>query len=228
MPKDNINKSKIDTNTDSTLNNDVFQDKLNEDKENKFHKDENNEVSNMSHDNTQKNDHTKKDNQTEDLKNYEEKISQLIEEKLRLLAEMENLRKRSEKEKIETIKFGNINLARDILSLNDNLTRALENIPKSKNIAKPIKNLVDGLKMIQKEFTTILERHGVKKINALNKKFDHNLHQAMLEVESNKEDGIVVQEIQSGYTMHDKLLRPTMVGVSKKINNFILLQVVIF
>ena len=71
--------------------------------------------------------------------------------------------------------------------------------------------------MIQKEFITVLERHGVKKIEALNKKFDHNFHQAMLEIETNKEEkGVVVQEIQSGYTMHDRLLRPAMVGVSKK------------
>ena len=72
--------------------------------------------------------------------------------------------------------------------------------------------------MVKKEFTTILEKHGVKKIDALNKKFDHNLHQAMLEIETDKkkEEGLVVQEIQSGYTIHNRLLRPTMVGVSKK------------
>tara|TARA_B100001964_G_C14168304_1_gene570197 strand:- start:357 stop:1016 length:660 start_codon:yes stop_codon:yes gene_type:complete len=148
---------------------------------------------------------------------HEEIISKLKEEKLRLLAEMENTRKRFIKEKSESIKFGSTNLARDILSINDNLIRALDNIPDDKNIAEPVKNLVDGLKMIQKEFTNILERHGIKKIKTLNKKFDHNLHQAMLEIETdNKERGIVVQEIQSGYTMHDRLLRPAMVGVSKK------------
>jgi len=148
---------------------------------------------------------------------YEEEISQLREEKLRFLAEMENLRKRFEKEKIDSIRFGSTNLARDILPPNDNLTRALENIPDNKNLSEPVKNFIDGLKMIQKEFISVLERHGVKKIDALNKKFDHNLHQAMLEIETNKEEkGVVVQEIQSGYTMHDRLLRPAMVGVSKK------------
>ena len=71
--------------------------------------------------------------------------------------------------------------------------------------------------MVQKEFSTILEKHGVKKINALNEKFDHNFHQAMVEIENNEVDeGTVVEEMQSGYIMHDRLLRPSMVGVSKK------------
>jgi molecular chaperone GrpE len=153
----------------------------------------------------------------EKLINYEEELFRLRDEKLRLLAEMENLRKRSEREKIESIKFGTTNLIRDILSPNDNLTRALINMPNEKDLSGSIKNLIDGLKMVQKEFTTILEKYGVKKIDALNKKFDHNLHQAMLEIEiEDKTEGIVVQEIQTGYTVHERLLRPTMVGVSKK------------
>ena len=148
---------------------------------------------------------------------YEEEISKMRDEKLRLLAEMENIRKIAQREKIESIKFGSVNLARDILSPNDNLIRALENIPNDKNLTKPISNLIDGIKMVQKEFTTILEKHDVKKIEALNKKFDHNVHQAMMEVETDKqEEGIVVKEIQSGYTMHDRLLRPALVGVARK------------
>ena len=130
---------------------------------------------------------------------------------------MENIRKIAQREKVESIKFGSANLARDILSPNDNLIRALENIPNDKNLTKPIINLIDGIKMVQKEFTTILEKHDVKKIEALNKKFDHNLHQAMMEIETDKqEDGCVAKEIQSGYTMYDRLLRPAMVGVAKK------------
>ena len=116
------------------------------------------------------------DQQLDQFTKYEEEISKLREEKLRLLAEMENIRKRSQREKIESIRFGSVNLARDILSPNDNLIRALENIPNDKKLTKPISNLIDGLKMVQKEFTTILEKHDVKKIDALNKKFDHNLH----------------------------------------------------
>jgi len=141
----------------------------------------------------------------------------LKEEKLRLLAEMENLRKRFERDKIDLIKFSSINLIREILSPGDNLERALAAIPKDEKLPQPIKNLVEGLKMVQKEFSTILEKNGVKKIDSINKKFDHNFHQAMMEIEKEDVDeGTVVQEIQPGYIMHDRLLRPAMVGVSKK------------
>ena len=141
----------------------------------------------------------------------------LKEEKLRLLAEMENLRKRFERDKIDLIKFSSINLIREILSPGDNLERALAAIPKDEKLPQSIKNLVEGLKMVQKEFSTILEKNGVKKICSINKKFNHNYHQAMMEIEKEDVDeGTVVQEIQPGYIMHDRLLRPAMVGVSKK------------
>ena len=144
-------------------------------------------------------------------------ITALKEEKLRLLAEMENLRKRFEREKIESMKFGSIHLVRELLSPGDNLERALAAIPKDEKLSQSIRNLVEGLKMVQKEFRTILEKNGVKKIDSLNKKFDHNYHQAMMEIEKEDVDeGTVVQEIQSGYIMHDRLLRPAMVSVSKK------------
>ena len=147
----------------------------------------------------------------------EKEIETLKEEKIRLLAEMENLRKRFEREKIETIKFGSINLARDILSPGDNLERALDALPEDENHPETIKNLIDGLKMVLKEYKSTLEKHGVKKIESLNQKFDHNFHQAMMEIENNDvEEGTVVQEVQSGYIMHDRLLRAAMVGVSKK------------
>ena len=148
---------------------------------------------------------------------FQEEIKLLRDEKLRLLAEMENLRKRGDRDRIDSIRYGSINLARDILSPDDNLTRALEAIPKGEKNSEAVNNLVDGLKMVQKEFSTILEKYGVKKIEALNKKFDHNYHQAVVEIDSDEvETGIVIKEIQSGYIMHDRLLRPAMVGVSKK------------
>ncbi|SVC88824.1 uncharacterized protein METZ01_LOCUS341678, partial [marine metagenome] len=163
---------------------------------------------------------SKNKNEKDKDSELKEEIENLKEEKLRLLAEMENLRKRSERDKIDSIKYGSINLARDILSPSDNLSRAIEAIPSDEKISESINNLIDGLKMIQKEFMTILERHGVERIEAINNKFDHNYHQAMLEVEKdNCEEGIVVQEIQSGFTMHGRLLRPSMVGVSKKSEN---------
>ena len=149
-----------------------------------------------------------------------EEVESLKEEKIRLLAEMENLRKRFDREKVETIKFGSINLARDVLSPGDNLERALSSLPEKEEYSQNIKNLVDGLKMVLKEFKNILEKHGVKKIESIDKKFDHNFHQAIMEVENNDvEEGVVVQEIQSGYVMHDRLLRAAMVGVSKKSKN---------
>ena len=186
-------------------------------------KNEDNERNEDKENNNEKKEVEKKENtkdQNENEIDLESEIENLKEEKLRLLADMENLRKRFEKEKIDTARYGSTNLARDILSLGDNLTRALDVAPKEDERLEPIKNLIDGLKMVQKEFIAVLEKHGVTKISALEKEFDHNLHQAMLEVETDDfEEGIVVKEIQSGYKMHERLLRPSMVGVSKKPEN---------
>tara|TARA_B100001250_G_scaffold62770_1_gene49138 strand:- start:25 stop:714 length:690 start_codon:yes stop_codon:yes gene_type:complete len=148
---------------------------------------------------------------------FREEIRTLKEEKIRVLAEMENLRKRFEREKIDSIKYGSVNFARDILSPGDNLERALSAINEEEEHPQSIKNLIEGLLMVKKELSTALEKNGVKKIDSLNKKFDPNLHQAMMEIENiDLDEGIVVQEIQTGYMMHDRLLRPAMVGVSKK------------
>ena len=146
-----------------------------------------------------------------------EEIKTLKEEKIRVLAEMENLRKRFEREKVDSIKYGSVNFARDILSPGDNLERALSAINEEEEHPQSIKNLIDGLLMVKKELSTALEKNGITKIDSLDKKFDPNLHQAMMEIENNDlDEGIVVQEIQTGYMMHDRLLRPAMVGVSKK------------
>ena len=159
-------------------------------------------------------------NVNDDISKLNEEIESLKEEKLRTLAEMENLRKRFEKDKIDSIRYGNHNIARDMLTLGDNLSRALDAISSDEKRSESFNNLIDGLKIVQKEFVTILEKHGVKKIESINKKFDHNYHQAMLEVETDEfNEGYVVQEIQSGFTLHDRLLRPSMVGVSKKPEN---------
>ena len=154
--------------------------------------------------------------QTEEVK-LKEEIKDLKEEKIRVLAEMENLRKRFDREKIDSIRFANVNFARDILLPGDNLERALSAINKEEEHSESIKNLIDGLLMVKKELSSSLEKNGIKKIETLNKKFDPNLHQAMMEIENDDlDEGIVVQEIQIGYTMYDRLLRPAMVGVSKK------------
>jgi len=154
--------------------------------------------------------------ETEEEK-LKEEIKTLKEEKIRVLAEMENLRKRFDREKIDSIKYGSVNFARDILSPDDNLERALSAINKEEDHPQSIKNLIEGLLMVKKELSSTLEKNGITKIYTLNKKFDPNLHQAMMEIENNDlDEGIVVQEIQTGYMMHDRLLRPAMVGVSKK------------
>jgi len=146
-----------------------------------------------------------------------EEIKTLKEEKIRVLAEMENLRKRFEREKIDSIKYGSVNLARDVLSPGDNLERALSVINEEEEQSQSIKNLIEGLLMVKKELSTALEKNGITKIDSLDKKFDPNLHQAMMEIENDDlDEGVVVQEIQTGYMMHDRLLRPAMVGVSKK------------
>ena len=180
----------------------------------------NSENENLEQNSTAAND-TDADNekQNELEENLRDEIEQLRDEKLRLLADMENLRKRSDRDRMDSIRYGNINFARDILSLGDNLSRALDAIPKDAKKTETITNLINGLRMVQREFTSILEKHGIKKIEALNQRFDHNFHQAMIEIESEEvEEGIVIQEIQSGYNMHDRLLRPSMVGVAKKPN----------
>ena len=154
--------------------------------------------------------------QTDDDKSKEE-IRALKEEKIRVLAEMENLRKRFDREKIDSIKYGSVNFARDILSPIDNLERALSAINKEDDHPQSIKNLIEGLLMVKKEILNALEKNGITKIDSVNKKFDPNLHQAMMEIEDdNLDEGLVIQEIQTGYMMHDRLLRPAMVGVSKK------------
>ena len=160
---------------------------------------------------------TEEDVKETDEEKLKEEIKTLKEEKIRVLAEMENLRKRFDKEKIDSIKYGSINLARDILSPGDNLERALSAINKEEDHTQSIKNLIEGLLMVKKELSSALEKNGIKKIDTLNKKFDPNLHQAMMEIENNElDEGIVVQEIQTGYMMYERLLRPAMVGVSKK------------
>ncbi len=160
---------------------------------------------------------TEEENEESEEERLQEEVRTLKEDKIRVLAEMENLRKRFDREKIDSIKYGSVSFARDILSPGDNLERALSAINQEEDHPQSIKNLIEGLKMVQKELSSALEKNGISKINSMNEKFDPNLHQAMMEVERDDlDEGIVVQEIQTGYMMHDRLLRPAIVGVSKK------------
>ena len=146
------------------------------------------------------------------LKNAQEKL-------LRTLAEMENQRRRFEKEKKEAYDFGGFNFAGETLSLLDNIDRAVNSFKDDENLVKMegFNKIIDGIEIVKKDLISIFKKNGIEEIECINKKFDPNFHQAMLEVDDNtKEPGMVVQEIQKGYMMKDRLLRPALVGVSKK------------
>ena len=163
----------------------------------------------------------KDQNKTPDNKDLkpEDKIKELEDKLARAYAEIENQRRRFEKEKDDAFDYGGFSLARETLNLVDNLERskfALENDEKLKN-SETLKKTVEHLNVIQKDMISILKKNNIEEINSIDQKLDPNLHQAMMEVEdNNKEPGTVVQEIQKGFMMKDRLLRPSLVAVSKK------------
>ena len=143
-----------------------------------------------------------------------------LEDKLlRTMAEMENQRRRFEKERQEAFEFGGFNFARESLSLLDNIDRAIASFTNDENLTnnKDLNKIIDGIEVVKKDLISIFKKNGIEAIECINKRFDPNFHQAMLEIENNtKEPGTVVQEIQKGYMMKDRLLRPSLVGVTKK------------
>ena len=161
-----------------------------------------------------------KSSTNKDLK-PEEKIKDLEDKLARAYAEVENQRRRFEKEKDDAFDYGGFSLARETLNLIDNLERskiALENDQDLKN-SEALKKTVNHLDVIQKDMISILKKNNIEEIKSIDQKLDPNLHQAMMEVEdNNKEPGTVVQEIQKGFMMKDRLLRPSLVAVSKKTN----------
>ena len=166
------------------------------------------------------------DNKVQNLKTEnktdEEKIKTLEEKLIRTLAEMENQRRRFEKEKEEAFEFGGFYFAKETLTLIDNLDRAKISIANDEIFKKnkDLPKILENLEIVQKDLVSIFKKNGIKQIDCINKKFDPNFHQAMLEIEdTNKEPGIVVQEIQKGFTMKDRLLRPSLVGVTKTKND---------
>ncbi|MGL4824780.1 MAG: nucleotide exchange factor GrpE [Alphaproteobacteria bacterium] len=146
-----------------------------------------------------------------------EEVGQLKDQLLRALAEAENTRKRAMREQEEIRKYANTSFAKDVLSVLDNLGRALDSIPEDTVSQSPLlENLVNGITMTQQALLTVCERHGIQKIEALGVKFDPHHHQAMCELEGKEEDvGYVVQVMQEGYQIHGRLLRPALVGVGK-------------
>jgi len=160
-----------------------------------------------------------KNKQKEKEETVEEKLKTTQEKLLRTLAEMENQRRRFEKEKKEAFEFGGFNFAVESLSLIDNLDRAIISFKNDESLKsnKDLNKIIDGIEIVKKDLISIFKKNGIEAIECINKKFDPNFHQAMLEVENNaKESGTVVQEIQKGYMMKDRLLRPSLVGVAKK------------
>ena len=149
----------------------------------------------------------------------EEEIENLKDKIARTFAEMENQRRRFEKEKDDAFEYGGFAFARESLNLLDNLERSkvsLENDEKLKN-TETLKKVIDHLNVINKDILSIFKKNNIEPIKSINEKLDPNLHQAMMEIEDDtKEPGTIVQEIQKGFMMKDRLLRPSLVGVSKK------------
>ena len=154
-------------------------------------------------------------------KSEEEELKKIKDQLLRSLAENENLRKRTDKDIEQIKKYGHIFFVRDLMSSVDNLTRAVEAVPAEKEkLDEPIKNLVVGVEIVLQEINLFLEKNHITKINPLGEKFDYNLHQAMYEAPSKDYDpGSVIEVVQPGYLLHDRLVRPAMVGISKKVDS---------
>ena len=172
----------------------------------------------------------KKENHTDEDKNInnegnnekispEEKLKELEDKLVRAYAEMENQRRRYEKEKDDAFEYGGFSFAKESLNLLDNLDRSkasLENDEKLKD-SESLKKIFDHLNIIKKDMISIFKKNNIEQIETNNKKLDPNFHQAMLEIEDDdKEPGTIVQEVQKGYMMKDRLLRPALVAVSKK------------
>ena len=183
-------------------------------------KEENQNSNSTSEEEIKENKDPNKTSENKDLK-PEGKIKELEDKLARAYAEIENQRRRFEKEKDDAFDYGGFSLARETLNLIDNLERsklALENDENLKN-SETLKKTVDHLNVIQKDMISILKKNNIEEIKSIDQKLDPNLHQAMMEVEDdNKEPGTVVQEIQKGFMMKDRLLRPSLVAVSKKTN----------
>jgi molecular chaperone GrpE len=135
---------------------------------------------------------------------------------LRALAEVENVRRRAQRERVDGEKYAVSGFARDLLSVADNLRRALDSLPEAEAKDDRTKNLLAGVAATERELLAVFERNGLKRIDALGERFDHNFHQAVFEAENTgRPAGTVVEVLQPGYLLHERLLRPAMVGVAK-------------
>ena len=179
-------------------------------------------------DNNEKNGKNQKESQNDSNKDQtkeltlEQKLKETDDKLLRSLAEIENQRRRFEKEIKDAFEFGSFNFAKESLAILDNLERA-KNAIKNDEILKSNKDLdkfLENISIIEKDLISIFEKNGIRKIEAKGKKFDPNFHQAMTEIEDNStESGTIIQEIQPGYMLSERLLRPALVGIAKKKNS---------
>tara|TARA_B100001540_G_scaffold304701_1_gene314749 strand:+ start:180 stop:818 length:639 start_codon:yes stop_codon:yes gene_type:complete len=172
---------------------------------------------------TSKNSEKEKNNKEEVIEESpEEKILKLEDKLARTFAEMENQRRRFEKEKEDAYEYGGFAFAKEALNLIDNLERSKQILLNDESLknSKALKKTLEHFDIINKDLISIFTKNNIKPIECLNKKLDPNLHQAMMEIEDNqKEPGTIIQEIQKGFTIKDRLLRPSLVGVAKKSEN---------
>lgn len=150
------------------------------------------------------------------LESVQLELAAMKDQWLRAVAETDNVRKRAQKDKEDTLKYAITSFARDILSVSDNMRRALETCGNLGEVSEPVKSLITGVEMTEQELLKVLDRHGIRIVTPVNEKFDPHYHQAMFEVPTAEvEPGTVVQVMQSGYVLHDRLLRPALVSVAK-------------
>ena len=167
----------------------------------------------------QKNNKTEEDNIKKKEVSPEEKIKDLEDKLARAYAEMENQRRRFEKEKEDAFEYGGFSFAREALNLIDNLERSKISLESDNDLkdTEALKKILEHLNIINKDMVSILKKNNIEPIKSINEKLNPNIHQAMIEIEdNNKEAGTIVQEIQKGFMMKDRLLRPSLVGVSTK------------
>jgi molecular chaperone GrpE len=152
----------------------------------------------------------------ERLAAIEAELAETKDRLLRALAETENVRRRFQREREDTLKYAIAGFAKDLLSPVDNLRRALESLPESEVQDPRVKSLLEGVAATERELLGVFERHGLQRIDPKGERFDHNFHQAIFEVErADAPPGTVIEVLQPGYVLHDRLLRPAMVGVAK-------------
>jgi molecular chaperone GrpE len=153
----------------------------------------------------------------ERLVTLETELADVKDRLLRALAEAENVRRRAQREREDTLKYAVAGFAKDLLATADNLRRALDSLPEAEAGDARTKSLLAGVAATERELLSAFERHGIRRIDPKGERFDHNYHQAVFEVENSEQPpGTVVEVLQPGYVLHDRLLRPAMVGVAKE------------